>query len=113
VLFFNGGKSQYLCVRPTKLLMIPFSNNCIVLYNDTTNPLLIGKSNNSTTPFDGNLSDSRICSRTLTANEIAILARHPLAAYECRPLPRVFAFTGAAVKFAPWLRRQRMRMTGT
>jgi hypothetical protein len=47
-------------------------------------------------PLNGQQASLGMYSRNLTPSEIRTLARHPNAAYLVRPLPRVFAFTGAS-----------------
>lgn len=67
-----------------------------------------------TPPWSGSLADIFAWSRWVTPAEISILARHPLAAYECRPLPRVFVPSAApaAAKYWLWARQQRSQVIG-
>jgi hypothetical protein len=61
----------------------------------------------------GSFADVRLYSRQLSASEISILARHPLAPYEVR-LPEYFTFTStpSAAKYWMWARQQRSQVIG-
>jgi len=79
-----------------------------------TPEIMIGRRAASSSPlqFAGQIGPTFLWTRQLTASEQSILGRHPIAAYECRPLPRVFAFSGLA-KHWLWSRRSQTIGGGT
>lgn len=64
--------------------------------------------------FNGSIAAVGIHRRVLTPNEIAILATHPLAAYETvRPKYWMFPSTSAATHLWPWQIRRMRRTAGS
>lgn len=81
----------------------------------STTPLMTGARNAASASafFAGNIAGSVAWNRVLTQSEIAILATHPLAAFEVRvPKYLRFAPTGVATHLWPWQIRRSRRMRG-
>lgn len=75
-------------------------------------PVRIGTNNASANFYAGEIGPLMLHRRVLTANEIAALARHPLAAYEVN-VPRYWMFSAASgARFAPWILKTRRQRTG-